>query len=119
MGWWPAQENGRVDWDRKVASNKTRCVNAVPGRDQDAGPICGDWPADILDKALNDVAKAYLHDWGRLPTHEELLRCWRFVTNPIAEGTQAWDAKKQQYRPAEEKKTRRKTSAKPKAKAHK
>lgn len=93
-GWWPATDSGRINWQRP-APRATPFINVAPGEQR--GPVVGDWPADILSEALDKVAAAYQHDHGRPPTHEELLRCWRFVTNPIAEGTRVWDAKQQQY----------------------
>jgi hypothetical protein len=40
----------------------------------------GDWPADIMDKALKDIEDVYLHQCGRLPTQGEIANLIEFCS---------------------------------------
>lgn len=45
----------------------------------------GDWPADIFDKAIDDVIAAFKEDVGREPTKVELMAGFKFSWNPLEE----------------------------------
>lgn len=84
MGWWKIKdvETGRVDTSHKCPTNKN-LVNAVPSKDPSSDLYNGDIPADIMDKALEDINKKYETIWGRPAKKEELTAVFNFSLNAL------------------------------------
>ena len=81
MGWWHADKNGQIDFNKaeKLAEKRGsnfKLANAM----EDEGPLLGDMPADSMDRAIEEIIIEYKHVWGRLPTMEEMDLLWKFCT---------------------------------------
>ena len=75
MGWWKIKDDsGRIAWDLSRDE-----VARLPER------YNGDEPADILGQAFDRVAAAFLDDWERLPSIDELTAAVNFVLGPHRE----------------------------------
>ncbi|MBT7082273.1 MAG: hypothetical protein HN929_12560 [Chloroflexi bacterium] len=80
MGWWYAEKpGGGIDFDRSSKKADARGSNLINAFDDD-GPIGGDGPADIMDRAIDDIRMAFRGTWDRDPTLEELDLAWQFST---------------------------------------
>lgn len=49
--------------------------------------LIGDWPADIMVKALKDIEVVYLHQCGRLPTQGEIANLIEFCSTGTLKST--------------------------------
>lgn len=82
MGWWKMASDGGIDFGTPPSGAETNLANAIPGRDTGEDHYMGDTPADIMGRALEEIAQAYFEEWGRWPFLEELQGCLDFVTGP-------------------------------------
>lgn len=62
MGWWSMNEYGGI-----ARLNTTK-------------EVMGDTPADIMDRALKNIATVYKDALDRDPTEKELIGCFNFCT---------------------------------------
>ncbi len=76
MGWWKIKDvaSGGIAWDLSKDE-----IARLPER------YNGDEPADILGRAFDRVAAAFLGEWGRLPSIDELTAAVNFVLGPHRE----------------------------------
>ena len=77
MGWWKidSSESGHIDFN---AQNTSGCANALPGEDDNDCCFGGDDPADVMEKAIEEINRLYIEEWGRPVKPLELRSCFNF-----------------------------------------
>lgn len=81
MGWWRIDnsESGHIDFQ---AENVSGTANALPGEDDNEQLYCGDGPADVMEKACEEIDRLYIEAWGRPVKPAELKGCFNFCCKP-------------------------------------
>ncbi len=81
MGWWRINdsESGHIDFG---AANVSGTANALPGQDDNERLYCGDGPADVMERAFEQIDKLYIEAWGRPVKPPELRACFNFCFRP-------------------------------------
>ena len=82
-GWWKIDniETGQID--QSQPDKKKEIINVIPGKDSSKELYNGDGPADIMDGALDRIAKEYREQWEKEPELDEIKAVFNFCFNGL------------------------------------